>query len=64
LLLKPSTNPKLKTNRFITQEGHKSEKEVRPPPAITNAVSWRSEGVKYRKNQIFVDVIGLLLSSF
>merc|ERR1711903_133211 len=25
--------------------------------AITNAVSWRIEGIKYRKNEIFLDVI-------
>lgn len=29
----------------------------RPPMAVTNAVSWRSEGVKYRKNEVFLDVI-------
>ena len=25
--------------------------------AVTNAVSWRSEGIKYRKNEVFLDVI-------
>lgn len=25
--------------------------------AVTNAVSWRSDGVKYRKNEVFLDVI-------
>jgi len=30
---------------------------MRPPPAVTNAVSWRTEGVKYRKNEVFLDVI-------
>jgi len=29
----------------------------RPPMAVTNAVSWRSEGIKYRKNEVFLDVI-------
>lgn len=29
----------------------------RPPIALTNAVSWRSEGIKHRKNEIFLDVI-------
>lgn len=29
----------------------------RPPPAVTNAVSWRSEKIKYRKNEVFLDVI-------
>jgi hypothetical protein len=25
--------------------------------AVTNAVSWRSEGLKYRRNEVFLDVI-------
>jgi AP-1 complex subunit mu len=25
--------------------------------AVTNAVSWRSEGLKYRKNEVFLDVV-------
>eukprot|EP00002_Diphylleia_rotans_P001171 TRINITY_DN10646_c0_g1_i1.p1 TRINITY_DN10646_c0_g1~~TRINITY_DN10646_c0_g1_i1.p1 ORF type:complete len:424 (+),score=82.64 TRINITY_DN10646_c0_g1_i1:56-1327(+) len=40
---------------YITQEGHKLEKEA--PIAVTNAVSWRSEGIKYRKNEVFLDVV-------
>lgn len=31
--------------------------QVRPPMAVTNAVSWRSEGIRYRKNEVFLDVI-------
>lgn len=31
--------------------------QVRPPMAVTNAVSWRSEGIKYKKNEVFLDVI-------
>lgn len=27
------------------------------PPTVTNAVSWRSEGIKYKKNEVFIDVI-------
>jgi len=42
---------------YITQEGHKLEIAPKPPPAVTNAVSWRTEGVKYRKNEVFLDVI-------
>ncbi|KAI8052514.1 Mu homology domain-containing protein [Syncephalis plumigaleata] len=43
---------------YITQEGFKLERTpVRPPNAVTNAVSWRSEGIKYRKNEVFLDVI-------
>ncbi|KAL3097455.1 hypothetical protein niasHS_003903 [Heterodera schachtii] len=44
---------------YITQEGHKLEaaQQPRPPMAVTNAVSWRSEGVRHRKNEVFLDVI-------
>lgn len=30
---------------------------VKPPMAVTNAVSWRSEGIKYKKNEVFLDVV-------
>lgn len=52
--------------RYITQDAHKLEVQVRPPMAVTNAVSWRSEGIKYKKNEVFLDVIesvNLLVSS-
>ncbi|XP_067846283.1 AP-1 complex subunit mu-1-like isoform X3 [Heptranchias perlo] len=43
---------------YITQEGYKLKQGApRPPAAVTNAVSWRSEGIKYRKNELFMDVI-------
>lgn len=43
---------------YITQEGHKLEKQQRRVPStVTNAVSWRSEGIKYRDNEVFLDVI-------
>mmetsp|Transcript_14199 Transcript_14199/g.46354 ORF Transcript_14199/g.46354 Transcript_14199/m.46354 type:complete len:425 (+) Transcript_14199:142-1416(+) len=51
---------------FVTQEGHRHASAPRPPVAVTNAVSWRSEGIKHRKNEIFLDVIeklNLLVSS-
>ena len=45
-------------SRYITQEGHKLDVGApKPPVALTNAVSWRGEGVKYRKNEVFLDVI-------
>ena len=50
-----STESKI-LQEYITQEGHKLE-EVRPPPALTQTVSWRSDGLKYRKNEVFLDVI-------
>lgn len=43
---------------FITQESHAMDKEdVLPPVAVTNAVSWRSEGIRYKKNEVFLDVV-------
>jgi hypothetical protein len=39
---------------------------AKPPPAVTGVVSWRSEGIKYRKNEIFLDVVesvNILVSS-
>lgn len=43
--------------RYITQESYKLEVQARPPATVTNAVSWRSEGIRYRKNEVFLDVI-------
>lgn len=54
------------TLRYITQEGHKLEVVPHVPAAVTNAVSWRKEGIRYRKNEVFLDVIesvNLLVSS-
>jgi len=42
---------------YITQEAHKMAEAAKPPMAVTNAVSWRSEGIKHRKNEIFLDVV-------
>lgn len=43
---------------YITQESHKLElQQIRAPVAVTNAVSWRSEGIRYRKNEVFLDVV-------
>lgn len=58
--------PFLSYRDFITQEGNRLEVAPRPPVALTNTVSWRSEGIKHRKNEIFLDVIeklNLLVSS-
>ncbi|KAG8175996.1 hypothetical protein JTE90_020778 [Oedothorax gibbosus] len=53
----PQTTDSKILQEFITQESHKMEAQPRPPMAVTNAVSWRSEGIKYRKNEVFLDVI-------
>jgi len=42
---------------YITQEGNRMEVVNKPPIALTNAVSWRSEGIKHKKNEIFLDVV-------
>ncbi len=47
----------LSLHRVVTQESNRLESAPRPPIALTNAVSWRSEGIKHRKNEIFLDVI-------
>lgn len=53
----PQTTDSKILQEYITQEGHKLEMQPRIPMAVTNAVSWRSEGIKYRKNEVFLDVI-------
>src|SRR5271163_2077603 len=62
----PQTTETKILQEYITQESHKLEVQARPPIAVTNAVSWRSEGIRYRKNEVFLDVIeslNLLVSS-
>lgn len=53
----PQTTDAKILQEYITQEGYKLEVAAKPPPAVTNAVSWRSDGIKYRKNEVFLDVI-------
>jgi Clathrin adaptor complex small chain len=48
----PQTTDSKILQEYITQEGHKLEIQPRIPMAVTNAVSWRSEGIKYRKNEV------------
>ena len=52
----PQTADATILKEYITQESHKLE-VVRPPIAATGAVSWRKEGIKYRKNEVFLDVV-------
>ncbi|ORY08424.1 clathrin adaptor, mu subunit [Basidiobolus meristosporus CBS 931.73] len=53
----PQTTETKVLQEYITQEGYKLETQVRPPMAVTNAVSWRTEGIRYRKNEVFLDVV-------
>ena len=50
-----STDSKI-LQEYITQDSHKLH-DVRPPSALTNRVSWRSDGIKYAKNEVFLDVV-------
>lgn len=47
---------------YITQDYYKLIKNsqsrvIKPPNAVTNAVSWRSDGISYKKNEAFLDVV-------
>ncbi|XP_078285352.1 AP-1 complex subunit mu-2 isoform X3 [Rhinoraja longicauda] len=54
----PQTTDSKILQEYITQQSQKLEVAApRPPPTVTNAVSWRSEGIKYKKNEVFIDVI-------
>ncbi|OMO77491.1 Clathrin adaptor, mu subunit, partial [Corchorus capsularis] len=44
-------------SEFIKTDAYRMEVTQRPPMAVTNAVSWRSEGLRYKKNEVFLDVI-------
>lgn len=65
----PQTTEARILREYITTEGNFLEAvkaTPKPPSALTNAVSWRSEGIKHRKNEIFLDVVeklNLLVSS-
>eukprot|EP00959_Pyramimonas_sp_CCMP1952_P122615 2563364-Pyramimonas_sp.AAC.1 len=41
-------------SEFIKTDAHQMEVSnvPRPPMAVTGAVSWRSEGIKYKKNEV------------
>ncbi|GAW83322.1 AP-1 complex subunit mu [Plasmodium gonderi] len=43
---------------YIKNKAHQlTVNNIKIPSAITNSVSWRNEGIKYKKNEIFLDVI-------
>jgi AP-1 complex subunit mu len=41
---------------YITQGAYKLQ-VAKPPQAVTNVVSWRTEGIKHKKNEVFLDVV-------
>eukprot|EP01069_Polyplicarium_translucidae_P004451 Polyplicarium_translucidae@DN2584_c0_g1_i1.p1 len=63
----PQTTESKVLRHYIKNEAHQlSVDAVRPPASVTNAVSWRTPGIKYKKNEIFLDVVeklNLLVSS-
>lgn len=44
-------------SEFIKTDAYRMEVSVKPPMAVTNAVSWRSEGIRHKKNEVFLDVV-------
>ncbi|XP_034909941.1 AP-1 complex subunit mu-2 [Populus alba] len=44
-------------SEFFKTNAYRMETSQRPPMAVTNAVSWRSEGIDYKKNEVFLDVV-------
>ena len=53
----PQTTESKILKEYIMQESHKQAATSDIPIAVTNAVSWRKEGIRYRKNEIFVDAV-------
>lgn len=41
----------------LTRSAKKQKNVARPPTELTNSVSWRGEGIKYKKNEAFLDVV-------
>lgn len=53
-----TTEPKVLKEFICVQEKHKLVRQAADAPtSITNAVNWRTEGIKHKKNEIFLDVI-------
>ncbi|ODV80322.1 AP-1 complex subunit MU-1 [Suhomyces tanzawaensis NRRL Y-17324] len=58
----PQTTDTKILKEYITQDYYKLVKKsadhlVQPPQAVTNAVSWRKDGIHYKKNEAFLDVV-------
>jgi AP-1 complex subunit mu len=48
---------KTESFQFLPGSGSLHGEQTRPPTAITNAVSWRPEGIRHKKNEVFLDVV-------
>lgn len=58
----PQTTDTKILKEYITQDYYRLIRNtplrvVQPPNAVTNAVSWRKEGIFYKKNEAFLDVV-------
>jgi len=58
----PQTSDTQILKQYITQDYFKlirktSLRIVQPPNAVTNSVNWRSDGIVYKKNEAFLDVV-------
>ncbi|KAK6455995.1 medium subunit of the clathrin-associated protein complex [Scheffersomyces xylosifermentans] len=58
----PQTTDTKILKEYITQDYYKLIRStpshlVQPPNAVTNAVSWRKDGIVYKKNEAFLDVV-------
>lgn len=58
----PQTSDTQILKQYITQDYFKlirssSLRIVQPPNAVTNSVNWRSDGITYKKNEAFLDVV-------
>ncbi|XP_063925820.1 AP-1 complex subunit mu-1-like isoform X2 [Zophobas morio] len=51
-----TTEPKI-LQTYIFQESYKLKKMTSVPAVVTNVVSWRPEGIRYRRNELFIDVV-------
>eukprot|EP00201_Polytomella_parva_P012897 CAMPEP_0175064192 /NCGR_PEP_ID=MMETSP0052_2-20121109/15183_1 /TAXON_ID=51329 ORGANISM="Polytomella parva, Strain SAG 63-3" /NCGR_SAMPLE_ID=MMETSP0052_2 /ASSEMBLY_ACC=CAM_ASM_000194 /LENGTH=397 /DNA_ID=CAMNT_0016330489 /DNA_START=270 /DNA_END=1463 /DNA_ORIENTATION=+ len=44
--------------QYIKTDAYKLDlSSSKPPPALTQAVSWRVDGIKHKKNEVFLDVV-------
>lgn len=58
----PQTTDTKILKEYITQDYYKLIRKtpsriVQPPNAVTNSVSWRKDGIFYKKNEAFLDVV-------
>lgn len=56
----PQTTEYKVLKEFIKMESHKLQEKEQPvnvPISVSNAVSWRGEGIKYKRNEVFLDVV-------